>query len=101
MNDIMNELMSVKHVCMSVCVHACVYVVVYVYMYRLAANPNLQNQKRLRQAPVYLKNGESEGNVYHHRPPVLIDLFYMLAVYATPNSPVIADDLVALLEPFE
>ena len=54
----------------------------YVYMYRLAQNPNLQNRKRLRQAPVFLNDSEGEGNVYYHRPPLMIDLFYLITVHS-------------------
>jgi hypothetical protein len=60
--------------------------VVYVYMYRLAANPNLMNQKRWRQAPVFTKDDPSKGNVYYHRPPVLVDLFYLLMVHSRFRS---------------
>lgn len=60
--------------------------VIYVYMYRLAANPNLQNQKRWRQAPVFMKDDPSSGNVYYHRPPVLIDLFYLMMVHSRFRS---------------
>jgi hypothetical protein len=42
--------------------------VVYVYMYRLAANPNLQNQKRWRQAPVYMKSDSSDGKCFLSSP---------------------------------
>jgi len=55
---------------------------VYVYMYRLANNPNLQNRKRLRQAPVYVNSSPEEGNVYMHRPPLLIDLYYLITAHA-------------------
>lgn len=54
----------------------------FVYMYRLANNPNLQNRKRLRQAPVFLNDPEEAGNVYLHRPPILVDLFYLVTAHA-------------------
>ena len=61
--------------------------VIYIYMYRLAQNPNLQNQKRWRQAPVFLgTEPEDGGEVYYHRPPVLVDLFYMLMVHSKFRS---------------
>lgn len=61
--------------------------VVYVYMYRVSHNSNLQNLKRLRQAPVFLKSDpEDGGEVYYHRPPLLIDLFYLLAVHSKFRS---------------
>lgn len=61
--------------------------VVYVYMYRLANNPNLQNQKRWRQAPVFMKSDPVEdGNVYYHRPPIMVDLFYLIMVHGKFRS---------------
>lgn len=61
--------------------------VVYVYMYRLAQNPNLMNQKRWRQAPVFLgSDPEQGGEVYYHRPPLLVDLFYLLMVHSKFRS---------------
>ena len=60
--------------------------VVYVYMYRVAANPNLKNQKRWRQAPVFVQDDPDEGNVYYHRPPVLVDLFYLVMVHSRFRS---------------
>ena len=54
----------------------------FVYMYRLAHNPNLQNRKRLRQAPVFLNDSEESGNVFLHRPPILVDLFYLVTAHA-------------------
>ena len=54
----------------------------FVYMYRLAHNPNLQNRKRFRRAPVFLNDGEDSGNVYLHRPPILVDLFYLITAHA-------------------
>jgi hypothetical protein len=61
--------------------------VLYIYMYRVAQNTNLQNQKRLRQAPVFVKDDpESSPNVYYHRPPLLLDLFYLIAVHSKFRS---------------
>ncbi|MBM74964.1 MAG: hypothetical protein CMK59_06165 [Proteobacteria bacterium] len=60
--------------------------VVFVYMYRLAANTNLQNQKRWRQAPIYLQGSSEEEGAYLHRPPVLIDLFYLVTAHAKFRS---------------
>ena len=61
--------------------------VVYIYMYRLAQNPNLQNQKRYRQAPVFVNSTpEDGGDVYYHRPPLLIDLFYLVMCHAKFRS---------------
>lgn len=61
--------------------------VLYIYMYRVAQNTNLMNQKRLRQAPVFVKDDpEKGGEVYYHRPPVLLDLFYLISVHSKFRS---------------
>lgn len=61
--------------------------VLYIYMYRVSQNPALQNQKRYRQAPVFVGTSpEDGGEVYYHRPPLLVDLFYMLAVHSKFRS---------------
>lgn len=62
--------------------------VVYIYMYRLAQNTNLMNQKRLRQAPVFVKEDlNKEGaEAYYHRPPILLDLFYLIMVHSKFRS---------------
>jgi hypothetical protein len=54
----------------------------FVYMYRLAHNNNLQNRKRFRRAPVFLNDGENSTNVYLHRPPIMVDLFYLVTAHA-------------------
>jgi len=61
--------------------------VIYIYMYRLGQNPNLANVKRFRQAPVFVNDDpENGGEVYYHRPPILVDLFYMVAVHSKFRS---------------
>jgi len=61
--------------------------VVYIYMYRVAQNKNLKNWKRFRQAPVYLKSsGDNPGEVFYHRPPMLLDLYYMVMVHSKFRS---------------
>lgn len=61
--------------------------VIYVYMYRMAHNTALMNQKRMRQAPVFMKDDpEKGGEVYYHRPPVYVDLFYLLSVHSKFRS---------------
>ncbi len=61
--------------------------VVYIYMYRASQNPNLRNAKRYRQAPVFVKGDDSEGeNLFYHRPPLLMDLFYLIAVHSKFRS---------------
>lgn len=61
--------------------------VVYIYMYRLSQNPNLQNTKRPRQAPVFVNDDPEEGGeVYYHRPPILLDLFYLVMAHSKFRS---------------
>lgn len=61
--------------------------VVYIYMYRLAQNPNLQNTKRPRVAPVFVNDDpEDGGEVYFHRPPVLMDLYYLIMAHSKFRS---------------
>ena len=61
--------------------------VLYVYMYRLAQNTNLQNQRRLRRAPVFVKDDVTKtGEVYYHRPPLVIDVFYLICVHSKFRS---------------
>jgi hypothetical protein len=61
--------------------------VLYIYMYRLCQNPNLLNRKRLRQAPVFVKDDpNTSDNVYYHRPPILLDLFYLVSVHSKFRS---------------
>jgi hypothetical protein len=61
--------------------------VIYIYMYRVAHNPNLQNRKRLRQAPVFVDTDpEDGGEVFMHRPPLMMDLFYLLCVHSKFRS---------------
>ena len=42
----------------------------------IGLQPDSLKMKRWRQAPVFMNDGEGSGNVYFHRPPVLVDLFY-------------------------
>ncbi|MCB9776960.1 MAG: DUF4255 domain-containing protein [Alphaproteobacteria bacterium] len=61
--------------------------VLYVYMYRVAQNQALQNQKRYRAAPVFVgQSPEEGGEVYYHRPPMLLDLFYLISVHSKFRS---------------
>lgn len=60
--------------------------VVYIYMYRLAQNQALVNSKRHRQAPVFTQTDAAEGEVYYHRPPLLLDLYYLVAVHSKFRS---------------
>jgi len=61
--------------------------VIYIYLYRLAENPNLHNTKRPRVAPVFVNDDpEDGGEVYFHRPPVLMDLYYLLMAHSKFRS---------------
>ncbi|MCP4804061.1 MAG: DUF4255 domain-containing protein [Proteobacteria bacterium] len=60
--------------------------VVYVYMYRTSMNPNLQNQKRLRLAPIEVPNDSGGKDAFYHRPPLLMDLFYLVSVHSKFRS---------------
>lgn len=61
--------------------------VIYIYMYRVAQNPDLKNRKRYRQAPVFMESEpEDGGEVFYHRPPLLLDLFYLLMVHSKFRS---------------
>jgi len=64
--------------------------VIYIYMYRVASNPNLQNTRRRRLAPVELPapadEPDAEPMVFYQRPPLLMDLFYLVAVHSKFRS---------------
>lgn len=61
--------------------------VIYIYMYRVAQNPNLQRSRRHQQAPIYVNTSPEEGGeVYFHRPPILVDLFYIVMVHSKFRS---------------
>ncbi len=55
--------------------------VVYLYMYRATPNLNLNRPKNFKQAPI-----EVEGESFYHRPPVLMDLHYLVCVHAKFRS---------------
>ena len=60
--------------------------VVYVYMYRVLQNTALQNRKRFRVAPVLTGNDDDSGPVYYHRPPLILDLYYLVSVHSKFRS---------------
>lgn len=61
--------------------------VIYIYMYRAAQNLSLQNQKRLRVAPLEIEGeGELANRIFYHRPPLLMDLFYLVSVHSKFRS---------------
>ena len=61
--------------------------VIYIYMYRVAQNPDLKNRRRFRQAPVFVgSDPEQGGEIYYHRPPLLLDLYYLIMVHSKFRS---------------
>ena len=64
--------------------------VVYVYMYRVAQNTSLMNSKHWRPAKVNvrLKGGKANAttDIYYERPPLYLNVFYMLAVHSKFRS---------------
>jgi hypothetical protein len=61
--------------------------VLYVYMYRVAENTALQNSKRLREARVSMTGSASgEPELFYERPPLYLDLHYMIAVHSKFRS---------------
>lgn len=59
--------------------------VIYLYMYRVAQNPSLQRQKRFQLAPVEVP-GPDGTEFFYHRPPVLMDLFYLVMAHSKFRS---------------
>lgn len=57
--------------------------VVYIYMYRSAINTSLMNSKRWREARVQV---EGEDGVYFERPPLYLDVYYLVAVHSKFRS---------------
>jgi hypothetical protein len=61
--------------------------VLYVYMYRVAENTALQNSKRLREARVSVPGaGGGDPAAFYERPPLYLDLHYMIAVHSKFRS---------------
>ena len=62
--------------------------VVYVYLYRVAENTSLQNAKKWREAKVSVPTRENSGEatVYYARPPLYLDLYYLISVHAKFRS---------------
>lgn len=57
--------------------------VLYVMMYRAARNTDLANSKRYRPSRL---NGPDEGEVYYERPPLFLELHYLVAVHSRFRS---------------
>ncbi len=64
--------------------------VIYVYMYQVAQNSALMNSKRLRLTKFSLVEvGTEEGPreaIYYERPPIYLELHYLIAVHAKFRS---------------
>lgn len=62
--------------------------VLYIYMYRLANNTSLQNSKRFRESKVTVGAQEKLGTeqVFYERPPLYLDLYYLIAVHSKFRS---------------
>jgi len=60
--------------------------VIYVYMYRVVQNTALQNRKRFRVAPILTGDPESGAPTYYHRPPLILDLFYLITAHSRFRS---------------
>lgn len=59
--------------------------VLYIYMYRVSQNTALLNSKRYRQAKVQLRKDGVEHS-YFERPPLYLDLHYLIAVHSKFRS---------------
>jgi len=62
--------------------------ILYIYMYRVSQNSALLNSKRFREArvnPGAKETGEND-EAYYERPPLYLDLFYMIAVHSKFRS---------------
>ena len=55
-------------------------------MYRVVQNTALQNRKRFRVAPIVTGNEADGGPMYYHRPPLILDLFYLVSAHSKFRS---------------
>ena len=61
--------------------------IVYVYMYRATKNTALQNAKRWRESRVQVGGEEDEAaRHFYERPPLYLDLYYLVSVHAKFRS---------------
>jgi hypothetical protein len=60
--------------------------VLYVYMYRVTHNTSLMNSKHWRPAKVTLFGSQEDGPVYYERPPLYLNLFYLVAFHSKFRS---------------
>jgi hypothetical protein len=59
---------------------------IYTYMYRVAQNTALMNSKHWRPAKISLKNKANAEIIYYERPPIYLDLYYMVMVHSKFRS---------------
>jgi hypothetical protein len=59
--------------------------ILYIYMYRVAHNQALQNSKRWREAKVAVQDDAGSRHFYE-RPPLYLDVYYLIAVHAKFRS---------------
>lgn len=62
--------------------------IVYVYMYRASKNTALQNAKRWRESRVSVGGADEDETARHfyERPPLYLDLYYLVSVHAKFRS---------------
>jgi hypothetical protein len=61
--------------------------IVYVYMYRVAKNTALLNSKRWRESRVQVGGDDDEtARHFYERPPLYLDLYYLISVHAKFRS---------------
>jgi hypothetical protein len=60
--------------------------VLYVYMYRMAQNTSLMNSKQWRPAKITLYGDRNDGQMYYERPPLYLNLFYMIGFHSKFRS---------------
>lgn len=62
--------------------------VVYVYMYRAAQNTALMNSKHWRAAKISRNRGDKmdRENILYERPPIYLELYYLIAVHSKFRS---------------
>ena len=59
--------------------------VVYIYMYRCEPNTSLRNSKAWRPAKITML-GDDKSTVYYERPPIYLNLYYLIGVHSKFRS---------------
>jgi hypothetical protein len=60
--------------------------VLYVYMYRSEENSALRNAKHWRPAKVTLNTDPVDGLIFYERPPIYLNLYYVVAIHSKFRS---------------